>query len=171
MAGNKYIALSSGELAEIEAMQSSAGAGDAGKIPALDSSGRIDSTMMPVGIGADTKSITASENLAASDLVNIHNSSGEKARKADASGGLAKRAHGFVLASVSSGQPATVYFEGTITGLSGLTPGASQFLSGTTAGAATATAPTTPTHIAQNIGVAISATEISFEPQRPVVIA
>lgn len=165
---DKYLKLSGGALAEQQALTSSSGSGDAGKIPALDGSGRLDSTMMPVGVGADTKTITASENLAAGDLINVHNSSGQKARKADASNGY--RAHGFVLASVTSGQPATVYFEGTITGLTSLTPGAPMFLSGT-AGAATATAPSTSGHISQNIGVAVSSTEISFEPQEPITLA
>lgn len=65
MAGNKYIKQSSGSLVEEAAIQSSAGAGDAGKIPALDAAGRLDNSMMPAGIGADTAAITASENLAA----------------------------------------------------------------------------------------------------------
>lgn len=170
MAGNKYLKLSSGALAEEVATQTSAGAGDAGKIPALDGAGRLASSMMPVGIGADTKDMVASEALAAGDLVNVWNSSGtQKARRADASNG--RRAHGFVLAGVSQDATATVYFEGTITGLTGLTPGASMFLSGSTPGAATATAPSTTGHIVQEIGAAVSATELSFEPQQPVTLA
>lgn len=170
MAGNKYIANVGGNLTEVAGLQSSAGAGDAGKIPALDSTGRIDSTMMPVGVVADTKAIACTENLAAGDFVNVYNSSGLKCRKADASGGVAKKAHGFVLAGVTSGQDATVYFEGTNTQVSGFTPGATVYLSATP-GAATATAPSTATHIVQELGAALAATEISFEPQRPVVLA
>lgn len=167
---DKFLKLSSGQIAEQEAKTTSAGAGDAGKIPALDSSGRLDSTMMPVGIAADTKSIVTSENLAAGDLVNVYNVTGTiTARKADASNG--RRAHGFVLASSSSGGNATVYFEATITGLSGFTPGATLYLSGDTAGQATATPPSTSGHIVQEIGAAISATEISFEPQQPITLA
>lgn len=55
----------------VNSKASSAGAGDAGKVVALDGSGRIDNTMMPVGIGADTATITASEALSAGDFVNI----------------------------------------------------------------------------------------------------
>jgi hypothetical protein len=170
MAGNKYLSLSSGEIAEVVSTQTSAGGSDANKIVALDSNGKLDTTLMPTGIGADTSSIEASENLAASDFVNVHDSSGQKVRKADASGGLAKRAHGFVLASVLSGANATVYFEGTVSGLSGLTPGATYYLTGV-AGTANTTGPTTATHIHQNLGVAVSNSAISFEPQRPVVLA
>lgn len=165
----KGIKLSSGQLAEQEFNTTSAGAGDAGKPVALDSGGRLDSSMMPVGIGAETKTIEASENLAAGDLVNIYDNTGVFCRKADASNG--RRAGGFVLASVTSGQSATVYCEGAITGLTSLTPGAPYYLSGGTAGAATATAPTTSGHIVQEIGIAVSTTEISFEPQRPVTLA
>lgn len=168
MAGNKYLKLASGVITEQAATQSSAGAGDANKIVALDSSGKLDNSMMPVGVGADSSTITASENLAAGDLVNVHDSSGAKVRKADAAN--AYEAHGFVLASVTSGQPATVYFEGSITGLTSLTIGARYFLSGT-AGTITTTPPSTAAHIVQQVGVAISATALSFEPQAPVTLA
>ena len=50
----------------------SAGASDAGKLVALDAAGRINTTMMPTGIGADTAIIVASEALSAGDLVNIY---------------------------------------------------------------------------------------------------
>lgn len=166
----KFLTMISGNFKEVEATTTSAGAGDAGKVPALDSAGKLDTSVMPVGIGADTKTIVASENLAAGDLVNVWNDTGTiKVRKADATS-PSKRAHGFVLSSVSSAANATVYFEGTITGLSSLTLGGTYFL-GTTAGAATATATTTAGHIVQQVGVAISATELSFEPQQPVELA
>lgn len=169
MPGNKYLKNSSGQIAEEAAIQSSAGAGDAGKIPALDSAGRLDTSMMPVGIGADTKSIVTSENLAAGDLVNVYNNGGTlNARKADATNG--RRAHGFVLAATTSPASATVYFEGTITGLTGLTPGSTMYVSAT-AGVATATAPTTAGYISQEIGAALTSTEISFEPQQPITLA
>lgn len=171
----------------------SAGAGDAGKLAALNASGILDDTItnasatsaanklvkmdgtgriamgvLPVGVGADTKGIQASENLAAGDFVNVHNSGGARVRKADA--GTNKPAHGFVLAAVTSGNTATVYFEGANTQVSGKTPGAVQFLSATP-GTSTETAPTTATHLVQNLGIAVSATEINFEPQQPITLA
>lgn len=167
MPAQKFVALVSGELAEVAATVASAGAGDDGKLVARDASGRIDASNMPVGIGADTKTITTSEALTAGDLVNIHDATGARARKADSSN--AREVHGFVLSSFGSGASALVYFEGTITGLTGLTPGARMYLG--TAGAATATAPSTATHISQRVGTATSATEVSFEPQRAVTLA
>ena len=176
MAGNKYVQLTSGgALQEVAANQTSAGAGDAGKVVALNSAGQIDMTMLPTNIGPDVKLVIASENLAAGDMVNVYNDSGTlKARKADASQTNAGyRAHGFVLSSVTANgsNTASVYVEGIVTGLSGLTPGATYFLSGATAGAITATAPTTAGHIAQEVGVALSATELAFEAQQPIIRA
>lgn len=47
MTAAKYIKLVSGELQEASTVETSAGAGDAGKIPNLNSSGQIDSSMIP----------------------------------------------------------------------------------------------------------------------------
>ncbi len=151
----------------INSKTTSAGAADAGKIPALDGAGRLDSTFMPVGIGADTAIIVASEDLAAGDFVNIYNSTGAKCRKADATT-AGKEAHGFVLAAVSLGNNATVYFEGTNTQVTGQTPGI-VFLS-TTPGAASSTAPSGSGNVIQRIGIATSTTAINFQYQVPIVL-
>lgn len=146
----------------------SAGAADAGKIAQLDSTGRLDATMLPVGVGADTALIATSEALVSGDLVNVWNSSGAKVRKADpASAG--KEAHGFVLAGFASGSTATVYFEGTNTAVTGLTPGP-QFL-GATAGKATSTPPTGAGKVVQRVGFATSATTLNFNAGSPIVLA
>jgi hypothetical protein len=167
---DKYIKNNSGQLAEVEATVSSTGATEAGKIVALDGSGKLDVSTLPTGIGATTKVAATTENLSAGNLVNLFNDSGTiKARKADASNG--RRAHGFVLTGTTSPNNATVYLDGTITGLTGLTPGAAYYLSGSTAGAATATAPSTAGYISQEIGIALSDTEINFEEQQPITLA
>lgn len=165
---DKYIYNNSGLLTEREGLVTSAGAGDAGKIPALDAAGKLDNSVMPVGIGADTASIQASENLAAGDFVNIHNSSGARARKADASNG--REAHGFVLSAVTSGNPATVYFEGQNTGVVSATPGV-VYLSASTAGSFTSTAPSSAGQTVQRLGVAVSSTAINFEGAQPILLA
>lgn len=167
---NKYIGISGNAKIEVEGLVTSAGAGDAGKIVALDGSGKLSTTVMPTGIGADTKSLVTSENLSAGDLVNIYdNAAVATARKADASNG--RTCNGFVLAGTTSPAAALVYLEGTITGLSSLTIGAPYFLSGSTPGAATATMPTTTSYLGQQVGTAISATELSFEPQEAITRA
>lgn len=167
---DKYIYNNNGVKAEKEATVVSAGAVDAGKILALGPDGRLDDTVMPVGITADTLLAVASEPLSAGDLVNIYDNAGVvSVRKADAA--TNKEAHGFVKSAVPSGGNATVYFGGTISGLSGLTPGARQYLSGTTAGQRTETAPTTPGYIVQYVGFATSTTSMSFEPDDKIVLA
>lgn len=161
MSSNRFITIVNGVRRLVTAISTSAGAGDANKIIATGSNGRIDNSLMPVGIGAATAVMTASESLAAGDFVNIWNDAGErKARKADASNG--RGAHGFVLAAAASGASATVYQQGENTALSSLTPGAQYFLA-TTAGAATGTSPSAAGTISQELGVAFSATSILFE--------
>ena len=168
MAAKKFLRLVNGVLTEIFGVQTSAGAGNAGDLVSLDDTGRIDNSMMPVGIGADTYTITASETLAAGDWVNVWNDSGAKVRKADATT-AGKEAHGFVMSAVTSGNPATVYFEGTNTQVTGQTPGPVYLQ--TTAGTGGATIPSASGNVVQQIGVAVSATAVNFERSAPVTLA
>lgn len=168
MAAQKFLALSSGVTTEV-LPATAGGGGDADKIPALDASGKLTMAMMPTGVAADTETIQASENLAAGDFVNIHDVTGARVRKADASNG--RQAHGFVLSAVTSGQNATVYFESSNTGVSGFTPGATVYLSAASAGLATATPPSTAGQIVQRLGVAASATRINVEFAPPITLA
>lgn len=165
----KYIFNNAGTFTEQTATIASAGAGDSGKIIALDAAGKIDSSMMPVGIGADTQVIQASEALSAGNYVNIWDNAGAfRARKADATT-AGKQAHGFVLAAVSSGASATVYFEGTNTAVTGQTPG-DVFLS-TTAGVGAAASPSGAGNVSQKVGIATSATSVNFSLGPVVVLA
>lgn len=146
----------------------SAGAGDSGKIPQLDAAGKIDSTTLPVGVGADTQAITTSEALSSGDFVNIWESSGAKVRKADATV-AGKHAMGFVLVGAGAGATATVYFKGTNTAVTGQTVG-DVYLS-TTAGLATTTSPSATGNVSQSIGFATSASSINFQFSKPITLA
>ena len=168
MAAKKFLRLVNGVLTEIFGVQTSAGAGNAGDLVSLNDTGRIDNSMMPVGIGADTATITASETLAAGDWVNVWNGAGAEVRKADATT-AGKEAHGFVLAAVTSGNPATVYFEGTNTQVTGQTPGPVYLQ--TTAGAGGTTIPSAAGNVVQQVGVAVGATAVNFERNTTVVLA
>jgi hypothetical protein len=171
MPAKKYLALINGRLQEVQATVTSSGAADDGKIVALDATGRLDNSILPVGIGADTATITASESLSAGDFVNIWSDAGTpKVRKADASTS-GKEAVGFVLSAVTSGSQATVYFEGQNTAVSGKTPGARQYLSATTPGATTETPPSGSGQVVQMLGVAVSATSISTEIEDGIILA
>lgn len=169
MAAKKLLRLVSGVITEVFGVQTSAGAANAGDIVALDDTGRIDNSMMPVGIGADTATIDASEGLTAGDWINVWNDGGTaKVRKGDATS-AGKEVHGFVLASVTNGNPATVHFEGTNTQVSGQTPGPVYLQ--TTAGVGGSTVPSASGNVVQQIGVAVSATAVNFERNAPVVLA
>jgi len=102
MAAHKFLKNNSGVITEEAAVDSSSGAGDAGKIPALDSAGKLNANMMPTGVDIEVSTITASEDLSGGDFVNVWESTGAKARKADATT-AGKEATGFVLAAVTSG--------------------------------------------------------------------
>lgn len=167
---DKYLKQVGGVLTEQEALTSSAGAGDAGKIPATGSDGRLHQSFLPTGIGADTAIVQASEALAAGDLVNIHVVTGEaRVRKADAST-TGKEAHAQVLAGVDSGDDAELYFEGTNAHVTGLTPGV-QYLSASTPGRSTDVAPSGSGQVIQRVGLATSATSLNFEAGEPIVLA
>ena len=195
---NKVVALNASGFLDttiVNSKTTSAGAGDSGKLPALnasgilddtilnasvttaankivklDGSGKLDSTVMPVGIGADTALIVASEILAAGDLINIYNNASvANVRKADAST-AGKEAHGFVLVGVASAANATVYFEGTNTQCTGLTPGV-QYLSSVIAGKTLATAATGTGKVVQRVGFAVSATAMNFDGCDPIILA
>jgi len=113
MAAKKYLRNLLGRITEVAAVVTSAGAANDGDLVALDATGKLDASVMPSGFGQNTASIQASEALSAGDLVNIHNSTGARVRKADATS-AGKETHGFVLAAVANGATATsarsVYF-------------------------------------------------------------
>lgn len=144
------------------------GTGHDGEIPALNTGGLLDLSVMPVGIGPDTVSLVTSDDLASGDLVNIYYTGTSPkvptARKADATNG--RPAHGFVLAGTSQPASASIYLAGNITGFSGLTPGHAQFLG--TAGAATETPNATSGQLLQNIGVAATTATIAFLPGQAI---
>lgn len=191
----KVLKNNAGTLTEETTLTTSAGAADANKIPALNASGFLDAsivnasvasaankvaqygadgklhiTVMPTGIGPDTATITASEALAAGDLVNLWNNGGTlNARKADAST-VGKEAQGFVLEAVAALAAATVYFEGTNAQCTGMTPGV-QFLSSTTPGKTASAAPTGSGKVVQRVGLALSATAMNFENGDPIALA
>jgi len=169
MAGEKFLKHNgSGGLSETVSTQTG-GAGNENKIPSLDAAGRLDTTMMPTGIGADTQTIVASENLAAGDLVNVWNdASTPKARKADATT-AGKEAMGFVLSAVTSGNNATVYFEGNNDQVSGLTAGVLYLA--TTAGGVTGTAPSSTGNVVQKVGFATASGSMNFNAGQTVVLA
>lgn len=142
-------------------VQASAGAADAGKVPALNSSGKIDSSMLE--IASASRPVTASEALGAGKFVNLFSDAGTlKARLADNSNN--RPAHGFVKVAASADTTATVFpLDTTNDALTGLTIGSVYFLG--TAGGVISTPldgadAGTAGFVDQKLGTAVSATEL-----------
>lgn len=142
---------------EYAGVTESEGAVSAGQFPTLDLTGKLDPTTLPDGVGADILTKTASEAVSSGDYIYVQ-PSGEIA-KADATS-QAKKAIGFAIEAGASGAQVKIQFDDSNANLSGLTPGTVYYLSATTAGAVTDTAPTDAGHIVQSIGTALDATTI-----------
>jgi hypothetical protein len=170
MAAKKYLKRDSGtgRVSEQQGTITGGSGAQDGDLVSLDSTGRLDPTVMPVGFGADTFAGTAGEALTAGDFVAI-NGSGAVVRASATSGGF--DAVGFVLASSSNGAACTLYFEGRNTALTGLTPGSRYYLSASTPGGATLTPVTGAGNRHQLLGNAITATSLSFEGDDAITLA
>lgn len=106
------------------------------------------------------RTLTASEDLADGDFVNLHVSGGLRMRKADADD-TSKPAHGFVRAAIANGATGLFFGLGLVNDhLAGLTPGTVYYLS-TAAGGVTDTLPATTLNGQQELGMALSATELA----------
>jgi len=166
----KHVRINGNALEEREPVVISTGAPDAGRHIATGTDGKLDMSLLPTGVGADTVVIQASENLTSTDVVNIFDggSGAFRVRKADATT-AGKSANGFVKAAVTSGQNATVYLRGLSDNRTGLLPG-KYFLS-TTPGQITQTAPAATGNVYQVVGVATSATALDFNADDPITRA
>lgn len=164
---DKYIALLNGVETEVEGTVTGGTVTQAGEIVALDATGRLDTTIMPVGVVADTYSGTAFENLTAANPFVYIRSDGQIANASATSGGNATV--GFVINNVSAAGTALVYFEGRVTGLSGLTPGTRYYLSDSVAGGLTDTPVSGTGKLHQYLGRAITATSLTFEADDYIV--
>lgn len=149
------------DFVEVEGKVTSAGAGDSGKIPALDAGGKLDASLMPAGVSPQTIAVLSTQDFSAGSLVNLYYESGTlKCRKASNVDDT-KPTDGFVLAGSVAGATVPVYLPGNINNqLSGLTPATYYFLS--TNGAVTATEPSNSGNIIQPIGKALTTTSLLF---------
>lgn len=108
--------------------------------------------------------LIASEALAANALVNVWNDAGAfHVRNADATAAITDlhECSGFVPSAYAMGDAVTVQFLGKITGLSLLTPGPAYL---GTAGAVTSTPNVTAGQTNQQVGIAVAADTLVFQP-------
>jgi hypothetical protein len=149
-----------GALVNAEVATVSTGSGSAGNAIGANSSGHLDTTWLPPGVGEDVEIVIAAENLSAGDFVNYFSDAGVfSARRADNSNG--RQAEGFVTEAVAVAGQARVFHLGEVnSGLSGLTIGARYWL-GTAGGVIAAPLANSATgKLSQYLGRAKSATEI-----------
>lgn len=174
MAVQRFITMVNGIKSAITAIVTSSGVSDGGKIVATDpATGKLDPTVMPSGVGADTDSMIADVGgLSAGDLVNVYSNAGTlTARKADATA-YGKPADGFVLGATAQGSSCVVHRAGqTISGLTGLTVGTRYFLDVTAGKMASDVSGFVSGNVIQPVGIAMSATTLAFEPGEPVTLA
>ena len=173
MAAQRFLARTGGKTKQMQGKAVSTGAPDAGALVALGDSGRLDQSVMPLGIGVQVDILPASEALDAGDFVNIHDDAGAaKARKADNSNG--RPADGFVSTAVTVSGDATIYpLDGVNAAMVALLPGKEYWLG--TAGDVTAT-PLDETDagnankISQQLGKALTATELRTDDYGYVIL-
>lgn len=166
---DKYQSLINGREQMVEATATSTGVAQAGDIVALDSTGKLDVSLLPTGVGPAVQVVVASENLDAGDFVNIFDNGGvANVRKADSTND--RRAVGYVIEAVTAASNATVYFEGRNDQLSGLTAGQRIYLD--SAGNIQTTAPSLAGGdvIHQYLGKALSATTMDVEIADEIVL-
>ena len=173
MATQRFLTRTGGKTKQMQAKAASTGALDAGALVALDDTGRLDQSVMPLGIGVQVDILPASEALDAGDFVNIFDDAGAaKVRKADNSNG--RPADGFVSTAVAMAADATIHpLDGVNAALSALSPGKEYWLG--TAGDVTDTPldetdPANANKISQQVGKALSATELRTDDYGYVIL-
>lgn len=117
----------------------------------------------------DSGTLVTTEQLHSGDLVNVYTDAGQPRVRRASAAAVGKEAHGYVLTSATVGEGVTVYFEGTNTQVTALTPGP-QYLSATS-GLCSSSAPSSSGNVVQRVGVALSATELNFEGGPIAVLA
>lgn len=156
-----YITNVNGQNEEAEGIETGGTVDDAHKLVQTGADGRFHESLLPAGVGAEVAMGTAGETLVAANLV-AFDSAGEVVRASAAAGG--RDAIGFVKAGHADGETdVTVYLDGPLDGLTGLTPGARYYLS-ETPGQVTAVPVTTSGARLQFVGTAVSATTLKFSP-------
>ena len=173
MTAQRFLTRAGGKTKQMQGKAASTGAPDAGALVALDDTGRLDQSVMPLGIGVQVDILPASEALDAGDFVNIFDDAGAaKVRKADNSNGRA--ADGFVTTAVAVSADATVHpLDGVNAAMSALSPGKEYWLG--TAGDVTGTPldetdPANANKISQQLGKALSVTELRTDDYGYVIL-
>lgn len=159
--------LANGTIQLVSGITSSAGGADANKIIATDGSGKIDASLLPAGVELQVESMVSSEDFDAGDFINIYDNGGTRTARLAVANDPNKIAHGFVIDASLTGATVSVYTKGVNTGIVG-DENTKYYLSSTTAGLATATAPAdTVGHFQQVLGFG-TGSGVLFEFDDPI---
>lgn len=134
-----------------------------GEIQQLQASDTLD-------IPADALTLTNGDAAAAvvGEVFYIFGNDSLKKAKADA--GATAAAMFFAIAAITAGATGAFQSSGVIAGLTGLTAGATYYLSPTTAGLMTVTPPSTVGQYVVRLGKALSATEFAIRIEREILL-
>jgi hypothetical protein len=114
-------------------------------------------------------SVTAAANIAARDVVYVSAAGTVNLARADAL--ATSKAFGIAPAAIASAATGTVLTVGIVTSTGwGLTANTIYYLSPTVAGGITATAPSTPGQYIVPVGLALSSTQLMFNPQSSILL-
>ena len=169
---DKLLQRVAGRTVQYEPVDTSAGAADAGKVPALGPDGKLDSSMYDPGADP-SQPIEASEELLAGRFVNIFDDGGTlSVRLADNTNN--RPAHGFVRTTAAASTTATVFgLDAVNDALTGLTIAGVYYL-GTAGGVIStpldAADPGNAGYIDQKLGIAKSATELLTDDYDYIVL-
>ncbi|KTT33810.1 hypothetical protein SB18R_03220 [Pseudomonas oryzihabitans] len=179
MAVKRFLRMVNGRLQQIAGVVVSSGSSNAGDLVALGDNGRLDDSVMPAGVGANTQPLVASGAIGAGKFVNFFQDSSTspstlKMRLADNSNG--RVAHGFVLSAVADAATGIAYpMDAVNSALSGLSPGVEYYL-GTSGGIITPALDETASanqgvgKVSQYVGIAKSATELVTNDSDAVIL-
>ncbi len=174
------ISTTSGRLVRKEAIVTSQGAADAGKIVALGPDGKIDPSLVSAGAESG-EAMTTTEALTEGDWVTIYDVSGQRrCRKALASDDT-RPARGYVTATTAANATATVFTRGvnrrvslTSSGLVAADRNKLAFLSAATSGGTTKVPPSGNLNLLQVVGSVLDVNanyaEVDFHPGIEVIM-
>lgn len=171
MSAKTFLALDSGKKVLRKGLVTSNGSSNDGDVVSLDTDGRLNPTVMPVGLMSAVILAKTSENVHSGDFVNLYESGNEFiVRKARAD--FEVPAHGFVLEAFNQGQIAEVWCETKNHQLVNVLQGGRYYLSATNPGKATLIpAQQAEGAISQYLGVGISTTKIDLELDDFIILA
>jgi hypothetical protein len=114
--------------------------------------------------------VTSADAIAAKHFVNLYNVAGAlRARRADATA-IGTRAHGWAPEAISNGDEGIIFLNSGFETGGGLTLGATYYLSASSPGGISTVPPGVAGNIKQEIGFALSASDLAVRLSTPIVI-